>query len=512
MVPNRFAAFYIGFLAIMFAETITVWKEISAKKTAFCIAGSSIVLSGLWIYAYMTDQIDMSLVYKGNETAITFYGTMIFAGLYLTFALLQLIKKHRDRFRKVMLGLCIVEMCCSAMVTLKMAIGVTITYSDDNVMIDRLSARNPGMSEAFHATEYIGNPDYNTAAYTDMTSLSAFTSLMTEAHMDLLHKWGILTSDNNIFYQAGTPLADMMLHVKYQLSNDNLDTSWSRYPIVDHEGYMNLHENPYYLPVGVYMPVSEDLQHWSDTDYGAYNDNCLEYHNAFSKAFGCGDIFTEIQPELDEKNITDETRAHLSYITADSTDYQAGLSSEVPVWVHVAEEVEGDVYLSYFGNVVYLGRTEKGEEDEFEMTMYLPKTDKKYYIRIATANYDEVEKLHAKLAEHTMTDAKISGSSFSGTITAPDSGMVYLSIPNMKEWKYTVDGTTVEPVSWLGGVGLSVSAGTHTITVSYTPQGMWIGILISAAMAVLLIGIGIFVSVRKKKKKQKVKQKVKQNA
>ena len=459
-------------------------------------------MSGIWIYAYITEQIDMSIVYNGNEMDITFYGTMIFAVLYLTFALLQLNRKHKERFRKAMLSFCILELCCSSLVTLKLSMGLRVINSKDDIMINRLAERNSDMTEPFHATEYIGSKYYNTAAYTNITSISAFSSNMSSAHMDLMHKWGLLTASNNILYQSGNPLADMMLHVQYQLSNDNLDTSWSHYPIIDHEGYMELHENTNYLPVGIYMPNSLDLQRWNVSDYSTYGENCFEYHNAFSHIFGCGDIFTEIEPELDESNITEESKPHLNYITADSTDYEAGTSSEVPVWVHISEEVEGDVYLTYFGSVVYIGTSVKGEEDEFEMTMYLPKTDKKYYIRIATANYDEVEKLHAKLAEHTMNDAAISGSSFTGTITAPDSGMVYLSIPNMKEWKYTVDGNTVEPVSWLGGVGLNVSAGTHTITVSYVPQGMWIGILISAATAVVLIGIGIFVSVRKKNKKQ----------
>jgi len=500
-VPNRFAAFYVFLMLVMFYECVSTWKDISAKKTAISIAGSSLIMSGIWIYAYITEQIDMSLIYNGNEMEITFYGTMIFAVLYLTFALLQLIRKHKEMFRKLMLAFCLLELCCSALVTFKLSMGLHVINSDDDIMINRLAERNSDMTEAFHATEYIGAKYYNTASFTNITSISAFSSYMSSAHMDLMHKWGILTSSNNILYQSGNPLADMMLHVQYHLSNDNLDTSWSHYPIVDHEGYMELHENPNYLPVGIYMPNSADLQYWNASDYSAYNENCFEYHNAFSRIFGCGDIFHEIDPELDESKITEENKPHLNYITADSTDYEAGISNEVPVWVHVSEEMEGDIYLTYFGSVVYLGTTVKGEADEFEMTMYLPQTDKKYYIRIATADYDELSKLHAKLAEHTMEDAKISGSSFTGTINAPEDGMIYLSIPNMKEWKYTVDGNSAEPVTYLGGVGLAASAGTHTITVKYTPQGMWIGILISAATAVILIGIGVAVSVRKKKKR-----------
>ncbi len=506
-VPNRFAAFYVLLLFVMFYEVLVSWRDYKGKTFALGIGGSFVVCVSLWVAAHMTGS-DISVTSESSifpeDYDLAFYATMVFAVIYLALALIQLWKKHRDTVRKAMVGICLVEIILSAFVTFQKAIGLSIPYSDTDTYINRLAARNSGMTEDFHATEIVGNKEYNTSEVTNISSISAFSSMMSNAHLALARKWGIITSSNVIYYQfSGNLLSDMMLHVNYLITDETNDGS-TPYPSIDQEATLTLHENPYYLPAGIWFPNSPELTYWSENDYTCFDDNCLAYHNAFSKAMGCGDLYHEIEPETDPSRITDETKASLNYIAADSSDYTAGLTTEVKTQVHIAEDVEGDIYASYYGTVVYLGHSEAGKDDTFEFTMYLPvykSVEKDYYIRIATSDTAEMDKLYKKLSACTMQDADIQFASISGTINAPEDGMLYLSIPNMSQWKFTIDGQEVESITYLGGVGLSVTAGQHTIRVSFVPTGMWIGISISVATLILLIIVAI-IRYRKKKAKK----------
>ena len=151
--------------------------------------------------------------------------------------------------------------------------------------------------------------------------------------------------------------------------------------------------------------------------------------------------------------------------------------------------------------VSYAGTTTAGEADVFDMTMYLPLGRKDYYMRIATFDEAEMEKLHAKLAASTMQDIEIGFNSITGKITTPDSGTVYLSLPYMSGWNYYVDGVKVEGSEYLGGVGIPVTAGEHTIKVIYTPRGAWLGFAVTGATILLLIAYAV---IRRKISKSRI--------
>ena len=66
--------------------------------------------------------------------------------------------------------------------------------------------------------------------------------------------------------------------------------------------------------------------------------------------------------------------------------------------------------------------------------------------------------------------------------------MVYLSLPYMSGWNIYVDGEKTEATSFLGGIGVPVTAGDHTIEIKYVPRGAWLGIAASGGTLLLLIG------------------------
>ena len=72
-------------------------------------------------------------------------------------------------------------------------------------------------------------------------------------------------------------------------------------------------------------------------------------------------------------------------------------------------------------------------------------------------------------------------------------------------WKVLVDGQETETFKISGAMtGVSVKPGEHTVEFVYSPQGLKLGIVISAAT---VAGICGYVIVRKKRKKQLTQQK-----
>ena len=490
MVPNRFAAFYVFLLVVMFYDCLLNWQGYGGKLFAFSISGTVGVCALMWIVAHVTGADLKNDEVSAAGADYCFVISLLISALYLIFALLQLQKRNRMAFRNGMVAVLLAEVLISSFCSFQYAIGGdAIVFSRGDDWIDSLSARNPKMHTDFYASEYVAGPSFNSAEAADYTSVSAFSSTMSENHMRLVRKWSIINSSNILYYSQGNALADMMLHIQYHITNDAVDGSISPYPQVDKEGMLRLHENPWYLPVGVFFPLTDELEMWNQKDFTGYDNNVLKYHNAFSHALSCGDIYHPIELEVDDSRT--ENYSNLNLVHFENN----GSTEEITAYIHIAEDVEGEMYMFHLNEVNYLGSKSKGEDYLFKTQIYLSEEYEDAGIWIAVFDKDEMQRVYEKLAQHTMSDASINGSSFSGTIIAPEDGMVYLSVPNMTEWVFNVDGNDVEAKDFLGGAGLAVTTGQHTITAKFVPQGMWLGIWISLAVLVLTI---LFAVQRKK--------------
>ncbi|MBR6172664.1 MAG: YfhO family protein [Eubacterium sp.] len=487
MVPNRFAAFYVILLIIMFYDCLLSWRDYRGKTFAISIGGSVGICILLWSFAYASDANLKRSVLNSEEASISFILTVMIASTYLILALLQLWKKHRTAFRSIMVALLLVEVFLSSFCTFKKAIGgEAVAFSRGTDQIDVLSERNPKMHADFHATEYVADPAYNTAEAGNITSVSAFSSTLSDSHIQMIKRWSSAVSTNMLFYYQGNALEDMMLHINYHVTNDAVEGSISPYPEIDHQGTVRLHENPWYLPVGVFFSVTEEITDWDRKDYSDYDGNVLACHNAFAHAFSCEDIYHEIIM-TEDSSLTDNY-SNLNLIHVEKSDNE----EETAAYIHLAEDLEGDIYTFYQGTVNYLGKKSGGKETLLMFYPHFSESDDNTKIRIAVLDKEEMQKLHDILAKNTMEDATIKGASFSGTINAPENGMVYLSIPHMTEWSFEVDGQKVESRGFLGGTGIPVTAGEHYISVRFVPHGMWTGILISLTTLIVVILYAVF--------------------
>ena len=74
------------------------------------------------------------------------------------------------------------------------------------------------------------------------------------------------------------------------------------------------------------------------------------------------------------------------------------------------------------------------------------------------------------------------------TITAEDGQIMMTSIPDQPGWTVKVDGKKVDQVAIVDAmIGVPLSAGEHTVTMTYTPPGWWIGMGTLAGGIILIV-------------------------
>ncbi|MBQ9964752.1 MAG: YfhO family protein [Clostridia bacterium] len=104
----------------------------------------------------------------------------------------------------------------------------------------------------------------------------------------------------------------------------------------------------------------------------------------------------------------------------------------------------------------------------------------------------------AQLAANQLTVEDFGSSRISGTVTASRDGVLMTSIPYDAGWHVAVDGTAVETFGISDGLlALDVTAGTHTVTFTYWPRGLTVGLGVSAVSLIALIVLLIVTRPRK---------------
>ena len=69
--------------------------------------------------------------------------------------------------------------------------------------------------------------------------------------------------------------------------------------------------------------------------------------------------------------------------------------------------------------------------------------------------------------------------------------MLYISLPYYEGWSIYVDGQKVEKEHFLGGMGVKVTSGNHTISMKYISPYSIPGIAISSLTALIIMICGI---------------------
>ncbi|MDD6212327.1 MAG: YfhO family protein [Clostridiales bacterium] len=348
-------------------------------------------------------------------------------------------------------------------------------------------------TSGFYRTEKYNRRTKNDSAWTDYASASLFSSTTQASLSDFYKMFGMEGSTNAFSFTGATPLMASVLSVRYMLSPTDVSTdSLTRY--VGWEDTTHLYENLYTLPVGFLIPndVSDYFSYYSGNPVDAQN-------SLVNLTAGTGSVLEEI------------TTNH----TGTSFTYTAEESSRLFVLVENSkiEDVSAKVGNEHksFSNVnrgylLDLGSVTQGESitldsdqsETMEVTIY------RFNEENFLAWYETMNRYTMTVTDHTDTRKEFS---ITGTVTVPDNNqMLFTSIPYEDGWTVTVDGEKVEASSFADAfLCLNLTAGEHTITMSYHTPGLGTGIILSLVSLALMILALKFWDVYLRKQRRKIR-------
>ena len=130
-----------------------------------------------------------------------------------------------------------------------------------------------------------------------------------------------------------------------------------------------------------------------------------------------------------------------------------------------------------------------------------------YVVKLDTVAFErQIERLRA----HALTVTAVSDTGLTGTVEAPQDGMLYLSIPYDKGWQAILDGSVeldtfpiAKNTEGTDGalLGVDLPAGKHSITLIYHPPGLMIGVVISLLSVLVLLAIGMYPYMRDRRRR-----------
>ena len=476
-VPNRFSSFFVFMLIVMAYDCVLRFDSLKKKNLLAGVCCSAVLL----LIAYITNIGNPEIP---DNSAKCYILSFVFLGLYLICFTLYALGKLGGKRKAALFVIAALEIVVSSVPTLK----TSISYDGSKAEFDyiekteALAERNPAMKEPYSITERPGETfDQNISYMTGTHSLSFYTSSSYSQHFDLFYRWGMLFSKNITYYSTGSPLADMMLHVRYHTVNSDKYETISPYIPIDQEDNIVLYENPFYLPLGVVID-SNILDEWNKKAESYTNfDGAFDRDNAFSASFGTGDIYDSIDISriYSEEELGDEGNY---YMVEEDSEGNALYT------FYLNSDVSGAIYMQIAQAPEYIGAAVDGEASV--LYYYVPQTINLHEyddVKLARWNVSNFTALYNILSRNTMTDQYYGDNTIGGNVVMPESGMLYLAMPNIPGFKAYVDGKETKIESYMDGIGLQLAPGEHSIELSYIPDGVVTGWQITIITALIML-------------------------
>ena len=511
-LPYRFSFLYSFWLLMMAAWTLRELKGIGFKQVLAVFAGA---LGYLILEERFGDDV------YGFEII---YVNIALVAVYTVILALVASKKLRRRMAYALLLLAVtVEMTVNAgYAIVQVNANEYFTRHEDYVdnavsEVLRVSVKeaqklgDEKYGEGNYRIEFFPRRTCVDTALFHYQGITNFASSNYYTTTKLLGGWGYAVNGvNSHLYQNFMPFTDSLLGVRYVISNQELSdnpqlTKLKKVNNSDQTYY--IYENSDALSLGYvvdssikdyqftkYDPISsmEDL-------FGKLNDTYLPLFttNPIAAEFDTGAEmgFTSagfrVQP--DESGVaavftsTIQTAGQV-YVYADC---MAAKSMTIRYGDKTVNASPHEPYL------ISLGTCELGEIVSLDVVADQYCSGNFYVVTLNENAYNTGIQI---LKNEQWNVTQKSDSYLSGTVNASFNGTMMTSIPYDAGWTVRVDGKKVETCAIDGGLlAFDVTAGEHTVSLSYRPRGLLIGMLISVVSLILLVTWGIIDGLLRKK-------------
>ena len=324
----------------------------------------------------------------------------------------------------------------------------------------------------FFRMEKVVKKTKNDGAWAGYRSASIFSSTTNAAITKVYKQLGMEGSTNAYSFTGATPFVSSLLSVKYTLTTEELDGPLTT--LVQLCDGVNLYRNDHVLPLG-FMISSQGSWNYNDPDP-------MQVHNSFvANHTSVKSLYTHVT-----------SGSSTSYtFTAGQSGYYYGVLTDFSVKnIKAAFEETSTSYNNVNRDFILdLGYLQGGEQ--VTLTGEDQKTINIKIYRLLEDNYIQAM---AELNQQPLEVTSYSATEIQATIHALESGTLFTSIPYEEGWTVMVDGVPVQTKAYADAfVSIDLTAGQHTITMTYMPIGLMEGAVISlASLAILMIVVLIY--------------------
>lgn len=499
-LPFRFSFIYSFFILKMAYQVILNIKSISAKG----IVGSGL---GVLLFTILVQEIGM-----GNVDNDTVYITVGFTAAYTL--ILGLMKKKDIAQSAVALLL----MCCVfSEVALADIDHIKITQEKVNFVndYDDFRALKKTLDKKEESDDYRMELTWSNTimdpSWFNYNGLSVFSSMAYEKSANLQDKLGMDSNYiNSYIYYSQTPVYNAMMSLKYLVKNDERNINTDLYEFVANCGKYTAYENKYYMPLA--YTVNDKM-----IDFNYDYSNPFDVHNDFwyystgiygvLKAIDVQEYYTENISDNGTdfynnsfsyfKEITDaDGKITLQYYIPESQNVYLFFKGSTIENIDVYTESSGFSTVQNLSEPYILdcGKCSPGEILTVEVPIPTGKDSGYIECYVAGLDMDILDAGYEVLKQGALNITEFDETYIKGTVDVSENKMLYTSINYDEGWTVKVDGKEAEKVK-IGDalIGINLDEGNHEIEFKYEPQGLRIGIIISAATFILLI---LFILIR----------------
>ena len=436
----------------------TPWKHVTA---AFAGAAGFVLLA-------------QKLVEADHFHFIVYYVAILFLALYLgVIYLYQKGPRYRGKALLAALAVVCVEAAVNTTVT-----SVTTTsrtaYIADNAAVGRL-ADSVQPNSTFFRMEKVSRKTKNDGAWMHFPSVSLFSSTANADLTKLFKKLGCESSTNAYSITGSTPLIDSLFSVKYGLYSVQPDPSEVR-SILKEDEEVWLVENDYTMPLG--FAVSPDFEAAWDLETG----NPADVQNSLAGAVGASSVLNLVMDTVSDGKT-------VRFYPQEGGEYYAYVGNKEVEKVTAATWKGTKTFTNVNrGYLLELGYCAAGEE----VTLTAEDTDEELWADVYYFSEKGLMDVYERLAAEPWKLTSWTDTSLEGTIACEAASVMLTTIPYDKGWTILVDGVEQPPQKMLDAfIGVRLTPGSHQISMSYEPEGLRTGWLITLGSGLLFLLIGL---------------------
>jgi uncharacterized membrane protein YfhO len=503
-VPYRFA-FIFSFLILSWAYRGFENLETLPKRQFWFI---SIAILG---YLLINEKMELS--------DVVFYVSLGVLALYTI--LIQMYRYEVIRKKAFVVGLCVMILAESI---LSAILGTATTGASARDSYPYLGDEIREAVESIYAAddeayrlEMVKWYSTNDPTLYTYRGVSMFSSTVNSKISIFTQKLGLAASpeSNRYLFAASTPLVNGLLGVKYFMGREPAGTKENAgYSLMSSTDKVSIYKNNYPLPLG--FVVDDLIYNWNNTHRSPF-----VVQEDFVKAAIGQDIKLYTNVPITSDTYVNMERSSIDNIRYGYKNLDSSKVGNATVIINAPEKKQMYLYMfanrSYKTNVTVLNKTteyetrrgliidlgilEQGTEIKLEFETHAAKDG---YFNLQAVMFDETAyaDVHRALADEPLQITEFKSSKVVGTVDANHDGVMYTSIPYEKGWTVKVDGVKVEvdPIQ-NAVIAFPISTGRHEVIMTYVPDGLINGLLITL---VSLVGfIALFLRYERKPRDKK---------